>query len=365
MVVEREGMPSWSYSHVVEEAADSVHALVSNTERLRTGAACPAWVVNSSTYTGAAIPDANAVPPPTRTTARLNALNGETVGVGVDVETGVTVAVAEPDGVAERVAELVWVDTADNDGTAVTLAVLVEVGKGVPVMDGLVPSEIDAEPVWEELGVMLDVSVAEDDAVLLAVLDPVAAADLVPVVEPVGGAVVLGVAVIDAVVLAVPVLEGVPVAEGVPVHDGHTGRDRCGAAVTPRNTVLERAMASVDLVLVIALYAYSLVGEVAYRTNAPQLSDRPAREMIMVPDSSNMAAVGVCRVQVVPDPVYCAMLFVARLAVSVIQMDPVDCHTNPNGRYGYDTAPASVAPVPAAVGGVAPTVKEFRPPVVG
>ena len=106
-------------------------------------------------------------------------------------------------------------------------------------------------------------AVAEDDAVLLAVLVTVSTADLEAVGELVGGAVALGVAVIDAVVLGVPVVGGVPVADGVPVHDGHTGGVRYGAAVTPRNTVLERAMASVDLVLVIVLYAYSLVGEVA------------------------------------------------------------------------------------------------------
>ena len=119
------------------------------------------------------------------------------------------------------------------------------------------------------------------------------------------------------------------------------------------------------MVSVAVLYEYSVVGDVRYSMKLPQPSNRPAIEMIIVPDSINMAAVGVCRVHVVPDPVYCAMLLVARLAVSVIQMEPVDAHTNPNGRYGYDTAPASVVPVPAAVGGVVPTVKEFRPPVVG
>ena len=88
-------------------------------------------------------------------------------------------------------------------------------------------------------------------------------------------------------------------------------------------------------------------------------------EMITEPNSINMAAVGVCRVHVVPDPVYCAMLLLVTFAVSVIQMESVDAHTNPYGRYGYDTAPASVVPVAAAVGGVVPTVSELRPPVVG
>ena len=80
------------------------------------------------------------------------------------------------------------------------------------------------------------------------------------------------------------------------------------------------------------MYEYRVVGEVTYSINAPHASSRPAMEMIIVPDSINMAAVGACRVHVVPDPVYCAMLVVARLAVSVIQMEPADCHTNPNGR---------------------------------
>ena len=131
--------------------------MVPDTWMLRAGAACPAWVENSSTYTGAAIPDANAVPLPTRTTARLNASNGVSVGVGVDVETGVTVAVDEPegvtvavtelDGVAVRVAELDSVGTADREGGAVLVAVLVTVARGVPVIDGVDPNEIEADPV--------------------------------------------------------------------------------------------------------------------------------------------------------------------------------------------------------------------------
>ena len=99
--------------------------------------------------------------------------------------------------------------------------------------------------------------------------------------------------------------------------------------------------------------------------NAPQLSDRPVMEMIMVPDSSSMAAVGVCRVHVTPDPVYNAMLFTARLAVSVIQIEPDDAHTNPYGLYGNETAPARVVPVAAAVGTPVPAVSELRPPVEG
>ena len=87
-------------------------------------------------------------------------------------------------------------------------------------------------------------------------------------------------------------------------------------------------------------------------------------EMIMVPDSSSMADVGVCRVHVVPDPMYCAMLFTVNDAVSVIQMEVVDAHTNPYGLYTF-ALPATVVPVAATVGGVRPTVNEFSPPVVG
>ena len=64
----------------------------------------------------------------------------------------------------------------------------------------------------------------------------------------------------------------------------------------------------------------------------PQYSDRPAREMIFAPRSNSMAEVGVCRVQVAPDTVYCAMLLTVGLAVSVIQMELDEDHTNPYGR---------------------------------
>ena len=64
--------------------------------------------------------------------------------------------------------------------------------------------------------------------------------------------------------------------------------------------------------------------------NAPHTpSCRPAREMIVIPDSSSIAAVGVCRVQVVPDPVYCAMLFTVGAVVSVAQIELALEKTNP------------------------------------
>ena len=129
--------------------------------------------------------------------------------------------------------------------------------------------------------------------------------------------------------------------------------------------MLVGAVASTNFVSLAVLYEYSLVGEVRYSIKAPHNSDRPAMEMIIVPLSINIVAVGVCRVQVVPDPVYCAMLVDVVLAVSVIQIVVLNAHTNPNGLKGYDTAPARVVPVPADVGGVNAEVNEFRPPVDG
>ena len=146
-VVDREGMPSWSYSHVEEERDDRVHTLVPTTGMDLTGALCANAVKYSSMYTGAATPDAIVDPPPTRTTARLNASNGVTVEVGVEVGTEVTDAVVEPDGVAEEVAVVVAVGAADSEGAAVPDAELVTVDSGVPVMDGLAPNEIEADPV--------------------------------------------------------------------------------------------------------------------------------------------------------------------------------------------------------------------------
>ena len=52
------------------------------------------------------------------------------------------------------------------------------------------------------------------------------------------------------------------------------------------------------------------------------------------------------------------------MAVSVIQMDPVEAHTNPYGLYAY-AVDATVTPVPAVVGGVVPVVNELRPPAAG
>ena len=135
------------------------------------------------------------------------------------------------------------------------------------------------------------------------------------------------------------------------------GGGGCGGSVV---VAVER----VAFTSVLVLYEYSLVGEVRYSMTTPHTSARPAIEMIIVPDSIDMAAVGVCRVHAVPDPVYCATLLVPRLAVSVIQTDLEDAHTNPYGLNGY-AVDATVTPVPAVVGGVVPVVNELRPPAAG
>ena len=69
-------------------------------------------------------------------------------------------------------------------------------------------------------------------------------------------------------------------------------------------------------------------------------SCRPAREMIMVPDSSSMLAVGVCGVQAVVY-LYCAMLLVVSAVVSVAQMEVALENTNP---YGFLVVPTTRVP---------------------
>ena len=54
-------------------------------------------------------------------------------------------------------------------------------------------------------------------------------------------------------------------------------------------------------------------------------------EMIMAPDSRSMEDAGCRRVQEVPEPMYWAKLLSVVLAVSVIQIELLDCHTKPYG----------------------------------
>ena len=76
-------------------------------------------------------------------------------------------------------------------------------------------------------------------------------------------------------------------------------------------------------------------------------SCRPAREMIVVPDSSSMAAVGVCRVHVEATEVYCAMLFTVGAVVSVAQIELALENTNPYGLVAVATirVPPGLSPV--------------------
>ena len=70
------------------------------------------------------------------------------------------------------------------------------------------------------------------------------------------------------------------------------------------------AVARTNFTPVAVLYEYSVDGDVRYSINqlfAAQPgfdSSRPAIEIIFVPDSISIAAMGVCRVQAIPDPVY-------------------------------------------------------------
>ena len=254
-----------------------------------TGADWPTAVVYSSTNSACAIPDVMAdAPVPTRSTARFSgfiggAAEGVAVGVAVDV--------------AERVGEPVAVDV--NAGEVVGVRELVGVTVAVP--DALAPNVTAGVPVLALLGVNELVKELLGETELVTAL--------------------LGVAVPDGVMLQ------------------KSGAVKYGAGVTPRKTVLEGADASTVLTNVTVLYEYSVVGEVRYSMNAPHVardSFRPAMEMIMVPDSIN-APVGTERVQVVPDPVYSAMLLVVSAVVSVDQMAVEPANTKPNGFVAVPT----------------------------
>ena len=196
------------------------------------------------------------------------------------------------------------------------------VNAGVSVLDGVT----DGVAVTDDVHVGVPVRVPVPDAVRALVDDGVLGVDAVLV------GVFEGVAVPDAenedvgVLVAAAEVVGV----GVDEHDDHTYTEEYGALVTPRNTVFEGAVASVAATSLTVLYEYSVVGEVAYSIKTPQSSDRPAMEMIIAPDSSSMAGVGVCRDQDVVFT-YLAMLLVVSAATSVDQMVDASANTNPYG----------------------------------
>ena len=280
----------------------------------------PTSTLNSSINRGCATPVVSDGPPlPSRNTATLAGWNeGEGVVETVDsgVMVGVPVVAGVPVGAGERVE--------DGEGVGVTVSAVVGVGdcvsagddvgtadcEGVmlgveleePVMDAESPNEIEGVPV--EAGVLeaAALPVADEDGVTEGVLD------------------------------CVGVCDDEAVEDGVLEHDGHTGGEENGAAVTPRNTVFVGATASTSTALVAVLYAYSLVGDVAYSINTPHTpSCRPAREMMAVPDSSSMAEVGVCRAHTPPVEVNSAMLLVVSAAVSVVHRVVAEANTNPYG----------------------------------
>ena len=136
-------------------------------------------------------------------------------------------------------------------------------------------------------------------------------------------------------------------------HDGHTAATLYGAEVTPRNTVLDGAVASTSDVRVAVLYEYSVVAEVAYNINT-HASARPAREMMTAPDCSSVLA-GTVRVHTVVY-VYNARLLMVVVAVSVAQIVVALENTNP---YGNEVVLTSR--VPTGLAAVGRPVKAMMP----
>ena len=97
------------------------------------------------------------------------------------------------------------------------------------------------------------------------------------------------------------------------------------------------AVASTLATSVPVLYAYSVVGDVAYSINVLQPSARPASDTIIALASSSMAAVEGCRAQLEPDDVYCAMLLIVSALVSVAQIEVVFEKTKLNGLVAVPT----------------------------
>ena len=301
---------------------------------------------NSSINRGCATPVVSAtLPVPKRRTATLAGLNdgdGVVDGVEVRVLAGVPVSAGLLVATGVCVPVDAAVDVTDAAGVTVSadvpVGVLVEVGRGVPVIDADKPTVCDGvtveadEDEADELGdpVPVDVPVGTDDGVA------------VEVGVPEGDAVGEGVPVRALVGVAVPVVELVG------VHDTHAAATVYGAAVTPRNTVLAVTTASTAEMSVAVLYEYSFVAEVAYSINTPHApSCRPAREMIMVPLSSSIAAVGVCRAHTELTKVYCARLFTESVAVSVDHRLSTPANANPYGTAdeGIVSAPVGNAEV--------------------
>ena len=117
--VERDGRPSWSYNQADVVPVDSVHGFVlTASDKERTGAA---WKLDddaySSTNTLVAIPVVMADPEPTRTTAKLNALNvGD--GVVVEVNDGVCEEVCVCEDVCDEVVDGVLLQDPTKTGAA-------------------------------------------------------------------------------------------------------------------------------------------------------------------------------------------------------------------------------------------------------
>lgn len=264
---------------------------------------------------------------------------GDFVIVGVFALECVLVRVLVPAGDTVRVGELDRVD----------------------VLDGLTDAEMDAVfvDVLELVAVRELDRVTDTDAVVDRVLEGEAVVERVSEEEAVPDFVPDGDAVLDLVPDAEPLLDLVDVedldavTEDVAEHEGHV-KSTVGALATPRNTVLAAATASTRDVSDAGVYAYSVVGEVAYSMYNPHPSSLPARDMMRTPDSSFIPAVGVFRLHTVPASVYLPRLVVVVAAVSAIHRMDVDWNTHP---YGLVVDATSSLPAGAAVIGapVSPT----------
>ena len=139
-------------------------------------------------------------------------------------------------------------------------------------------------------------------------------------------AVLLGVTLIDCMdgdARLVAVLDG--------VHPQSNCEDT-GTKVTPRNTVLTAAVATLLDLRVAVLKLYSVEFDVRYRVNTPHISMRPAMEIILDPFCSSCDAAGETRDQEFEvDCSYFAKLVLERYAVSVIHTFPELSNTNPYG----------------------------------
>ena len=296
------------------------------------------FVEYSSTNTSCPTPvEMGTSPDPTRTTARFTGLKdvcfvvGDAVGVDEEVpdceEVDTADLVEETDDVLEAVEEgvrtpvLVTVDDKLNEEEPVgvfteeLVAEPVSLGRP-PYVRVLVPENVKVgDTVGLQDGLPVVVGVREDDG------EPVAEFALLPVEDKVEN----GVWLLDEVALLV--LVGVTLLVAELLQAGQTGGYANGARVTPRNTETAGALAIGLDTFVTVSYEYKVVGEVTYTTN-PQLSIRPAIEIICAPGSTRT---DIPRVHTLPITSQRAKLATDVSLTSVIHKTVGETNTNPNG----------------------------------